>query len=85
MFKISYSKELEDQFYSEIDVYSLSSNFWRRKDRLMLGTLVMNSFSKAFINGALHWGAITKKRGINRFPIISFGIKNEVTKNIKVL
>lgn len=51
----------------------------------MLGTLVMNSFSKAFINGALHWGAITKKRGINRFPIISFGIKNEVTKNIKVL
>lgn len=51
----------------------------------MLGTLVMNSFSKAFINGARHWGAVTKKRGINRFPIISFGIKNEVTKNIKVL
>ena len=43
----------------------------------MLGTLVMNSFSKAFINGALHWGGggVTKKRGISRFLIVSFGKK----------
>ena len=37
----------------------------------MLGTLVMNSFSKAFINGALHWGGggggCSKEKGDQSF------------------
>ena len=35
----------------------------------MLGTLVMNSFSKAFINGALHWGGggCNKEKGDQSF------------------
>ena len=49
----------------------------------MLGTLVMNSFSKAFINGALHWGGVTKKGGSVVFLSYHL-VKNEVTKYIKV-
>ena len=31
-------------------MYSLRANSWRRKNRLVLGTVVVNSFSKVFIS-----------------------------------
>ncbi|XP_050264028.1 F-box/kelch-repeat protein At3g23880-like [Quercus robur] len=82
--RISYSKRLENQFYSGVDVYSLSTNSWRRKNRLVLGTVLVNSFSKAFINGALHWRGVTLKRGDVRCHIISFDVGSEVTRYIKL-
>jgi len=82
--RFSYSKELEDQIYSEVDAYSLSTIFWRRKDMLVPGVVFENSFSKAVINVALHWRGVAKKREFYSFLILSFGIKNEVTQYIKV-
>ncbi|KAK9986537.1 hypothetical protein SO802_031488 [Lithocarpus litseifolius] len=74
--RFSYSKELEDQSYSEVDGYSLSTNSWRRKDMLVPGVVFENSFSKAVINVALHWRGIAKKRGFYSFLILSFVISS---------
>ena len=53
------------KFYFEVDVYSLNTNSWRRKDTLVLGTIVENFISKCFLNGALHWrGATTGVRNL---------------------
>lgn len=60
-------------------MYSLSTNSWRRKDTLVHGSIVENSFSKGDLNGALHWtGAIRKKEIIHNI-IISFNIRDEVS------
>ncbi|GMY21186.1 F-box protein At3g07870-like [Fagus crenata] len=83
--RFSYSKKLGYDFYSGIDVYSLSSNSWRRKG-IVLGSVISNSFSKELLNGNLHWrGAIgyEKRRGI-RDIIISFCIRDEVCRHIEL-
>ena len=79
--RISYSKMVGGKVYSEVDVYSLSTNSWRRKDKLVHGTVVKNSFSEALINGALHWrGATTVVRNL----IISFGLRDEMSHYIEL-
>jgi F-box interacting protein len=83
--RFSYSKKLGSDFYSGIDVYSLSGNSWRRKD-IVLGLVILNSFSKGLINGNLHWrGAIGfGKRWEYRDIIISFCIGDEVCRYIEL-
>uniref|UniRef100_A0A2N9EFS6 F-box domain-containing protein n=1 Tax=Fagus sylvatica TaxID=28930 RepID=A0A2N9EFS6_FAGSY len=69
-----------------VDVYSLSSNSWRRKDDLVLGSVVTNSFSKGLINGNLHWGGAIgfgKRLKIHN-SIIAFGIGDEVCRHIEL-
>ncbi len=84
--RFSYSKKLRYEFYSVVDVYSLSSNSWRRKDDLVLGSVVTNSFSKGLINGNLHWGGAIgfgKTLKIHN-TIIAFGIGDEVCRHIEL-
>jgi F-box interacting protein len=87
--RFSFSEKLGDDFYSGVDVYSLSSNSWRRKDKRVLGSVTRDSFSKGLINGNLHWrGAIgfaeSGEKRLIREIIISFCIRNEVCKHIKL-
>ena len=82
--RISFCKKMKESFYSTVDVYSLSTNSWRRKDKLVHGTISGNNFSKGELNGALHWkGAIEKKKVIHHI-IISFNIRDEVHGYIKL-
>ena len=83
--RLSYSKMLGYDFYSRVDVYSLSSNSWRRKD-IVLGTIMHNSFSKGLINGNLHWRVAIgygRRRKI-RDIIISFCVRDEVCRHIEL-
>ena len=80
--RIFYSKMVGGKFYSEVDVYSLSTNSWKRKDKLVLGTVVDNYFSKAFLNGALHWRGATSV--VIRNLIISFGTGDEVCRYMEL-
>ena len=80
--RIFSSKMVGGKVYSEVDVYSLRTNSWRRKDKLVLGTVMNNSFSRAFINGALHWRGATSVAVSNL--IISFGIRDEVCRCIEL-
>jgi len=76
--RVSYSKKMKESFYSGVNVYSLRTNYWRRKDTLVHGSIVENSFSNGDLNGALHWrGAIRKKEIIHNI-IILFNIRDEV-------
>ncbi|XP_030945892.1 F-box protein At3g07870-like [Quercus lobata] len=78
--RVSYSKKMKESFYSGVNVYSLRTNYWRRKDTLVHGSIVENSFSNGDLNGALHWrGAIRKKEIIHNI-IISFNIRDEVSR-----
>ena len=82
--RVCYSKKMKESFYSGVDVYSLRTNSWRRKDTLVHGSIVENSSSKGGLNGALHWrGAIRKKEIIHNI-IISFNIRDEVCGYIKL-
>ncbi|XP_050290062.1 F-box/LRR-repeat/kelch-repeat protein At2g27520-like [Quercus robur] len=82
--RISDSKKMRDSFYSGVDVHSLSTNSWRRKDRLVHGTIVDNSFSKGDLNGVLHWKGAIGKNKVIRDIIISFNIRDEVCGYIKL-
>ncbi|KAK7821318.1 hypothetical protein CFP56_037825, partial [Quercus suber] len=83
--RFSYSKELKDQIYSEVDAYSLSTNSWRRKDMLVPGVVFENSFSKAVINVALHWRGVAKKRGFYSFLILSFEASLTLLKKCRIV
>ena len=57
-------------------MYSFSTNSCRAKDRLVLRTVSLNSFSKAFPNGAQRWRGVTMKKGY--FIILSYHLVLEM-------
>ena len=75
---------MRDSFHSRIDVYSSSTNSWRRKDKLVHVIIVDNSFSKGDLNGALHWWGAFRKNKVNLNIIISFNVRDEVRRYIKL-
>ncbi len=52
---------------------------------LVPGVVLENYFSKTIINGALHWSGVIMKKRVLRNIIISFGIRDEASRYIKLL
>ncbi|KZV24388.1 F-box/kelch-repeat protein [Dorcoceras hygrometricum] len=73
-----YEPDCADTF---VDVYSVRSGVWKRLDSSPYDHAVPDLASGAFVNGAIHWLASSKERGL-RSVIAAFDLVREVFDEI---
>ncbi|XP_065618753.1 F-box protein CPR1 [Quercus suber] len=67
---------------SPVEVYSLSTGKWRMVTALPPVGAARDSYSNAFVNGALHWVALRKTRNEPLFFVMVFDLGEEVFREI---
>ncbi|KAI3903948.1 hypothetical protein MKW92_047391 [Papaver armeniacum] len=76
-----------DKYLSEIHVYTLASNSWRRLEDIhydLHNHYAIPEFSRVPVNGALHWKAYREPKGKKTEVILSFNAEKEISEEIQM-